>query len=197
MRSLLARMDVHMRSPMYTSTNHDKMAATASVIGTPRSMPSPLMNRVLFSATLAAHTYAPRHSARKGFAQCTRKLSSAVKRWRPGWSIFLRLLVVPRHTPRWPQHVLTPCLGFGHHHTHAHAIRSINEGCKSLQWPLHPRRICLSNPCTTYAHYIPCTSELQLPMPVHKGLQRLWRSCRLLRGNPHHHTKSIAPCCNQ
>ena len=96
----MARMDVHMRRPMYASTKHDKMAATASVIGTPRSMPSPLMNTVLFSGTLTAHTDALGHSARKRSAQCTRKLSSAAKWWQPRLSIFLRLLVVPRDTPR-------------------------------------------------------------------------------------------------
>ena len=78
-----APMDVHMRSPMYTSTKRDKMATTASVIGTPRSMPSPLMNTVMFSATLTAHRDALGRGARKRSAQCTRKLSSAVQWWRP------------------------------------------------------------------------------------------------------------------
>ena len=50
---------------------------------------------------------------KNSFAQCTRKISSAVKWWRPGWSIFLRLLVLPRDTPRWPsstslRHVFGP-----------------------------------------------------------------------------------------
>ena len=43
----------------------------------------------------------------------------------------------------------------------------------------------------------PLNSELQLPMPIHKGLQCLWPCCLLLGDCPHHDRKSIAPRCCQ
>ena len=42
MRSLIARMEVHLLNPIYTSTNRDRMAASASDTATPMSMASPV-----------------------------------------------------------------------------------------------------------------------------------------------------------
>ena len=62
MRSLIARMEVHMRNPIYTSTYRDEMAASASDIATPMSMASPLMN-TMFPPIRSAVAAAVGHNA--------------------------------------------------------------------------------------------------------------------------------------
>ena len=100
MRSLIARMEVHMRNPIYTSTNRDRMAASASDTATPMSMASHLMNTT-FPPTTSAVAAAVGHNARYCSAQCNLKLSSASRWWCPGLCRCFLVDVVPRHNPKW------------------------------------------------------------------------------------------------